>query len=416
MSYVDFVSPALDLAKRAVDADEASKHKEAYDLYLQAVEHFMVARKHEKNEKKRQLISSKTDEILRRAEQLKEYLDNANKPKKTKKQAEGGGPDDDDGAKMRGAIESAIVREKPNVHWDDIAGLEGAKEALKEAVILPLRFPQLFTGKREPWRGILLYGPPGTGKSYLAKAIATEADATFFSVSSADLTSKYLGESEKLVRELFTMAREAKPAIIFIDEIDSLASTRGDNESESGRRIKTEFLVQMQGVGKDTQGVLVLAATNLPWGIDAAVRRRFERRIYIPLPDAQARMRMFQIHIGSTPHSLTEQDLRVLAETTDGYSGSDIAVLVRNALMEPVRKCQNATHFVLVPGDKWTPCSPGEKGAVAMELMQIPGDKLIPPVVTMRDFERAMLTARPSVSKEDLKEYVKFTEDFGSEA
>ena len=126
-----------------------------------------------------------------------------------------------------------------------------------------MKFPHLFTGKRTPWRGILLYGPPGTGKSYLAKAVATEAESTFFSVSSSDLVSKWLGESEKLVRQLFEMARENKPAIVFVDEVDSLCSTRSDNESESARRIKTA-LVQMNGVGVDNEGVLVLGATNIP--------------------------------------------------------------------------------------------------------------------------------------------------------
>jgi len=127
------------------------------------------------------------------------------------------------------------------VKWEDVAGLESAKEALREAVIFPIKFPHFFVGNRKPWRGILLYGPPGTGKSYLAKAVATEADATFFSVSSADLVSKWLGESEKQVKQLFEMGRENRPSIIFIDEIDSLCSARNDSESESARRIKTEF-------------------------------------------------------------------------------------------------------------------------------------------------------------------------------
>lgn len=156
--------------------------------------------------------------------------------------------EDKDKKKMMNQLEGAIVIEKPNVQWNDVAGLEGAKEALKEAVILPIKFPHLFKGNRKPWKGILLFGPPGTGKSYLAKAVATEAsNSTFISVSSSNLVSKWLGESEKLVKNLFEMARQHKPSIIFIDEVDSLCSTRSDNESESARRIKTEFLVQMQG-------------------------------------------------------------------------------------------------------------------------------------------------------------------------
>ena len=176
---------------------------------------------------------------------------------------------------MSGALAQAIVTELPNVSWDDVSGLESAKEGLKEAVVLPVKFPQLFDDVRKPWRGILLYGPPGTGKSFLAQACATECKGTFFSISSSDLVSKWMGESERLIKQLFKMARERKPSIIFIDEIDSLCGQRSEGENDSARRIKTEFLVQMQGVGSNNDGVLVLGATNVPWELDQAMRRRF---------------------------------------------------------------------------------------------------------------------------------------------
>ena len=222
-------------------------------------------------------------------------------------------------------------------------------------------------------------------------------------MSSSDLISKWQGESEKfvfvvlfmmfrLVRTLFEMARAQKPSIIFIDEIDSMCGSRSDGENESTRRVKTEFLVQMQGVGKNSNGVLVLAATNIPWGLDPAIRRRFERRIYIPLPEHPARKLMFKLNIGSTPHEIEEEDFEELAAATEGYSGSDISILVRNALMEPVRACQMATHFKYVSGndpmkpevivnDLLTPCSPGDPGAMEMNLALVPPAKLHPPVV-----------------------------------
>jgi vacuolar protein-sorting-associated protein 4 len=316
--------------------------------------------------------------------------------------------------------------EKPDVKWDDVAGLEGAKESLKEAVILPIKFPHLFTGNRKPWKGILLFGPPGTGKSYLAKAVATEAsNSTFFSVSSSDLVSKWLGESEKLVKNLFDLAREHKPSIIFIDEIDSLCSSRSDNESESARRIKTQFLVQMQGVGNDTDGILVLGATNIPWVLDSAIRRRFEKRIYIPLPEQNARTAMFKLHVNTMKHNLTSEDFRQLGRDSEGYSGADVNIVVRDAMMEPVRKIQSATHFKRVHGlspldgsesnDLLTPCGPGDLGAVEMNWMVVPGDKLLEPVISMADMQLALSKSKPTVNEEDLLKLRKFTEDFGQE-
>jgi vacuolar protein-sorting-associated protein 4 len=279
--------------------------------------------------------------------------------------------------------------------------------------------------------------PPGTGKSYLAKAVATEADSTFFNVSSSDLVSKWQGESERLVRNLFELARESTPAIIFIDEIDSLCGSRSDGENDATRRIKTEFLVQMQGVGKDSTGVLVLGATNIPWGLDSAIRRRFEKRVYIPLPDAPARAAMFKIHLGDTPSTLVESDYEELAKAADGFSGSDISVMVREALMAPVRKCQEAKFFKRDEADKYHPvmayppctyCPPdltdspaargvpcSRCGAMRMSLMEVPGEKLEVPKLTMDDFRSIVGKAKTSVSVEELGRFEEWTATFGEE-
>jgi len=429
---------AIDLVTKATEEDKNKNYAEALRLYEHAVEYFLHAIKYEaQSEKAKESIRAKCIQYLERAEKLKTYVNG--KQKKPIKAGEGGDKkdkggskdsdsDDDDPEKkkMQDKLEGAIVAEKPNIKWSDVAGLEQAKESLKEAVILPTKFPHLFTGKRKPWRGILLFGPPGTGKSFLAKAVATEADSTFFSVSSADLVSKWLGESEKLVKNLFEMARDQKPAIIFIDEVDSLCSSRSDTESESARRIKTEFLIQMQGVGNDNDGILVLGATNIPWVLDSAIRRRFEKRIYIPLPEAPARNTMFKLSMGSTPTSMADADYNVLASKTNGYSGADINLVVRDALMQPVRKVQSATHWLKVRGpsrddpsvmvnDLLTPCSPGTAGAFEMSWVDVPGDKLYEPVVTMQDMLKSLGSQKKTVNDEDLEKLQKFTDDFGQD-
>ncbi|KAJ3031685.1 UNVERIFIED_CONTAM: Vacuolar protein sorting-associated protein 4 [Siphonaria sp. JEL0065] len=433
MANVDFLGKAVDIVKKATEEDANQNYEEAYKLYQSSLEYFMMAMKYEKNDKLKETIRKKFTEYLDRAEKLKEFLQKKEKKKPVaagNSSAKGSADTDDDDdskdnkkdaetKKLRDALAGAILSETPNVRWDDIAGLEGAKEALKEAVILPIKFPHLFTGKRVPWRGILLYGPPGTGKSYLAKAVATEAKSTFFSVSSSDLVSKWMGESERLVKQLFALAREAKPSIIFIDEVDSLCGARGEGESEASRRIKTEFLVQMQGVGNDMTGVLVLGATNIPWQLDPAIRRRFEKRIYIPLPDANARSTMFQLHTGSTPCKMDPNDFRSLGEHTEGFSGSDIGVIVRDALMEPVRKVQTATHFKPVIGPSredptvaktyLTPCSPGDAGAIEKSWIDVEPDELMEPDLTVKDFKKAVSTGKPSVNQEDVSKFTKWT-------
>ncbi|CAK9295317.1 unnamed protein product [Gordionus sp. m RMFG-2023] len=321
-----------------------------------------------------------------------------------------------------------LVSKNPNVKWGDIAGLEEAKRLLEEAVVLPLWMPGFFTGIRRPWKGVLMVGPPGTGKTLLAKAVATECGTTFFSISSSTLTSKYRGDSEKLVRLLFEMARFYAPSTIFIDEIDSVCSRRGtDTEHEASRRVKSEILVQMDGlsVPSDTSDttsssstveklspndntltsntidtanenpklVMVLAATNFPWDLDEALRRRLEKRIYIPLPDEPAREELLKINLKEV--ELAEDvDLSRIAKKLEGYSGSDITNVCRDASMMSMRRA--------IAG-----LSPDEiKSLDKEQLSNMP--------TSMNDFELAIRKVSRSVSRADLKKYEDWMKEFGS--
>ena len=416
-----------DHLEKAKECEQNEDYDSAFNYYLKASNTLQLLYKYEEHNKKlKQIYKDKLKEVITRAEEIKKHW----KGKKKVVKAGGGGgknkgkKDDDDSNdeedkedddELRKGIEGAIVGENPDVHWDDVAGLEQAKSSLKEAVILPTRYPQLFEGERKPWTGILLYGPPGTGKSFLAKACATEAKGTFFSIKSSDLLSKFLGETEKQVKNLFEMARERKPSIIFIDEIDAVCGARGEGEHETMRRVKTEILVQMQGVGSDNKNVLVLGATNLPWEIDPAVRRRFERRIYISLPDEFSRKEIVRHHIGSTPHNLSEEDLEQIANETDGFSGSDLATLTKDAIMAPLRKCQESTRFIKTPQGTYVPTYASDPNGVDMSMYDIEPSQLQAPEVTIEDFYTALTKTKATVGKGDLVKFTEWTEEFGQD-
>ncbi|XP_035900697.1 katanin p60 ATPase-containing subunit A1 isoform X2 [Anopheles stephensi] len=292
-------------------------------------------------------------------------------------------------------LEKDMLQKNPNVQWNDVAGLNEAKAILQEAVVLPVILPDFFRGIRRPWKGVLMVGPPGTGKTMLAKAVATECGTTFFNVSSSTLTSKYRGESEKLVRLLFEMARFYAPSTIFIDEIDSLCACRGsDSEHEASRRFKAELLIQMDGLNaaNDDKVIMVLAATNHPWDIDEAFRRRFEKRVYIGLPNDNTRKALLELclkGVNISPDLNTDS----ITEQLSGYTGSDIANVCRDAAMMAMRRHINGL-------------SPSEIKMIRREEVDLP--------VTAQDFQDAMVKTRKSVSANDVARYETWMDEYGS--
>lgn len=296
-------------------------------------------------------------------------------------------------------LERDCIESQVSVSWEDIAGLESVKELLQEAVTLPLLFPNYFKGIRRPWKGVLLYGPPGTGKTLLAKAVATECKCTFFNISASTMASKYRGESEKLVRLLFEMARFYAPTVIFFDEIDALASKRGDsNEHEGSRRVKAELLIQMDGVGsQSSSSVTALAATNRPWDLDEALRRRLEKRIFIPLPDRAGRERIFQINLKELKLA-NDVEISKLVELSNHYSGADLTNVCREAAMMGLRKRMKEA--------RQQGLTPAQLGQAVGAIEDVP--------VTHRDLLEAISNVQKSVGSGDINKFVEWTKEFGS--
>ncbi|HVH15951.1 MAG TPA: CDC48 family AAA ATPase [Candidatus Angelobacter sp.] len=288
-----------------------------------------------------------------------------------------------------------VLVEIPDVTWDQVGGLQDVKEELREAVEWPLKYPDLFAQlNATPPKGLLLYGPPGTGKTLLAKAVAHESESNFISVKGPELLNKFVGESEKAVREVFRKARQASPCIIFFDEVDSVAPTRGSSMGDSNvtERVISQFLTEMDGL-EELRNVVIIAATNRPDIIDSALLRpgRFDRLLFVPPPDLEARKQIFKIHTRKTPLA-DDVNLDELARKTDGYTGADIASLANTGVMLALRE-----HI-----SKAKDPEDAKKRAKGLK-------------VARRHFDEALQKIKP-MSSEELKMYERFSEQFSDSA
>ncbi len=285
-----------------------------------------------------------------------------------------------------------VLIEIPNVRWDDIGGLENIKEELREAVEWPLKYPKAFQRLGiEPPRGILLYGPPGTGKTLLAKAVANESSANFIGIRGPEVLSKWVGESEKRVREIFRKARQAAPTVIFIDEIDAIAPARGAEGNHVTDRLINQLLTEMDGIERNS-GVVVIAATNRPDILDPALLRpgRFDRLILVPAPDEKVRLEILKVHTRRVPLA-EDVDLRELAKKTEGYSGADLEALVREAALTAMRRIMAELPAQAVE----------EESEEFLERLK----------VSKRDFEAALKKVRPSITPYMVEYYRNFEEN-----
>ena len=324
--------------QKGLDARRAGQWESARIYLLEAARSMVELSKEAQGEELRdgrRQMAAKLLDLARDCEEAKK--ENRKQGRGARSDARGGPERAQQESEGERSADQWIVKEKPTIRFNDVAGLDGVKEDIRLKMVYPFEHPEL--AERFGVRGgggVLLYGPPGTGKTMLAKATAGEIEATFFTISPADILSKWVGEAEQNIKKLFDAARGEKRSVIFIDEIESLVPARRDEGSSVMQRVVPQILQGMEGFDKKVTPVLFMGATNVPWQLDPAVLRpgRFDEKVYIPLPDLAARRKMMDIYLGKRPVA-DEVDLNGLAQRLEGYSGADIKYICDRAATIP---------------------------------------------------------------------------------
>ena len=369
---------AKNAATQAIQYDNKGEYQLAIQHYTRAVDLLLALIKYSENSQ----IASYYKQTA------KQYIDRSNQLKMSKPARRRRGSPQPLRPEAADDFTDDLLLDVSGVKWEDIAGLQDAKNAIYQALIIPMRRKELFVG-RATWRALLLHGPPGCGKTMLATAAAAECGMPVYGLSAADIMDKYVGESEKRIRTLFEAARRNQPSIVFIDEFDALAPGESTQNAAVQDRIMAEVAAQLDGVRKDTETrILFWGATNSPWKMAPRTIRRFDKRIHVPLPDLEARYAIFKLNVLGEPKIDTTEDvdLRELTALTEGYSGDDIKKISMDAWYIPIQE--------LI-----------DDGTI---------DYAMPRKVSRQDFLTAITRRKSTVTAEVAQRYYNWAKDFDS--
>ncbi|XP_063440976.1 vacuolar protein sorting-associated protein 4B-like isoform X3 [Mytilus trossulus] len=408
---------------KAIKAREENRTAEALDLYKKEIQHLIEEIKDEsmvtevKNKLKRQCSI-----YLSEAEILQKELNDENGDGEKEENEEDTACKESEDHLVERLVNDMSECETPDITMKDVCGCQDVKDKLTESIILPIKFPHLFQGKRRPmWAGILLYGAPGSGKTMIVKALAGEnPDVSFLRIVCSDLVSKFLEHQEKMVQYLFKRAEnQSRPCILFLDDFEQLFEYE---ESENDRipRIRSELLYQIDHCAEN---VHIVAGTYKPWMIQSTFLKRLCKRVLVSLPDHEARRQVFMKNMKPIKNDVKDEDYAIFADKTEGYTGADISIIVRDASMAPIRKIQNASHFKKVQGpsltdpdvvvdDLLTPCASQDSMAIEMSWEDVSEDKLSEPTVTTDDVLKSLNGTKPSIDEEYLKNLNDFVQSW----
>jgi len=418
MQAPDFVNKVVVLINQAQQEETRNALPKALQCYEQALAIMSNILQNKQHKYLAETINSYASQCLSKAEHIKELIQSGGRLEDDKKSSTGTTYHDEECSEdkrrmMQDLALTKINAEDIGVSWDDIVGMRHIKKVLDDAIHLPREMPHLFTGNRVATQSLLLYGPPGTGKTMIGKAVAGSAKIAFYSVSSAELISKYVGESEKYVKSLFEIVKHNKPCILFLDELESLCARR---EESTHTKTVQQFLVQLDGISQSgsMEGVFLMGCTNMPWQLDEAMLRRLEKRIYVPLPLEEEREALLRFYLTKNECTIKDKEFGELARRTAHFSAADIHQLAKTAAMLPIDVMRCAEAFELLEDGRLRPCDLSHRQGLPMSYEAIEDKQLIvvPPITYALVLE-ALQSTKSTVDLSSLRQYEEWTDKYG---